>query len=52
MLMGGMIGSATYEGRLDEFMPLMRYCEKVHVGKSTTFGLGKIRIVGRKTTNG
>lgn len=47
MLMGGIVGSATYGGRLGEFMPLLRYCEKVHVGKATTFGLGKITIAGR-----
>jgi hypothetical protein len=43
MQMGGLAGRITYTGRLAEFMPLIRYCEKVHVGKATTFGLGKIR---------
>lgn len=41
MLMGGMIGAVTYTGDLTEFLPLIRFCEKVHVGKQTTFGLGK-----------
>lgn len=45
MLMGGMIGEATYQGRLAEFLPLIRYCEKVHLGKATTFGLGKIKAI-------
>ncbi len=44
MFIGGMVGSITYEGDLGEFLPLIRYCEKVHVGKATTFGLGKIRV--------
>jgi len=42
MLMGGMIGGITYRGKLAEYMPLIKFCEQVHVGKQTTFGLGKI----------
>ncbi len=42
MLMGGMIGSITYCGKLAEYLLLIDFCEKVHVGKQTTFGLGKI----------
>lgn len=44
MLMGGMIGEITYRGDLTEFLPLLRYCEKVHLGKATTFGLGQIQV--------
>lgn len=43
MLMGGMMGSVTYEGDIGEFMPLMDFCAQVHLGKQTAFGLGKIR---------
>ena len=43
MLMGGMAGSVTYTGNIDEFLPLVDFCEKAHLGKQTTFGLGKIR---------
>ena len=43
MLMGGMAGSVTYEGSIGEFLPLFEFCEQVHLGKQTTFGLGKIR---------
>ncbi|MFH1117074.1 MAG: CRISPR system precrRNA processing endoribonuclease RAMP protein Cas6 [Pseudomonadota bacterium] len=39
------MGRVTYEGRLGEFLPLIRFCETVHLGKATTFGLGKIRVV-------
>jgi len=44
MLMGGMTGSVRYRGKLAEYLPLLNFCEKVHVGKATTFGLGKIRV--------
>ena len=42
MLMGGMTGSTTYQGNLGEYMPLIDFCTKVHLGKQTAFGLGKI----------
>ena len=44
MLMGGMVGFITYEGELAEFLPLVEFCEKVHLGKQTTFGLGKFHF--------
>jgi hypothetical protein len=45
MLMGGITGTITYEGdNLAEFVPLLRYCEVVHLGKETSFGLGRISI--------
>jgi hypothetical protein len=44
MLMGGMVGEITYQGKLTEFLPLLQYCEKVHLGKATTFGLGQIQL--------
>jgi len=43
MLMGGMLGSAVYEGDLTEFLPLLDISSKVHIGKQTSFGMGKIR---------
>jgi len=46
MLMGGIIGEVSYSGDLTEFLPLVRLCEKVHIGKQTSFGLGKIEITG------
>ena len=42
MLMGGMIGSVSYEGKIGEYMPLIDFCTKAHLGKQTSFGLGKI----------
>ena len=50
MLMGGMVGTVTYCGDLTEFVPLLKFCEKVHLGKQTAFGLGRISTVyDRKT---
>jgi hypothetical protein len=44
MLLGGLLGSITYQGNLGEYLPLLRFVEKVHLGKATTFGLGKVRL--------
>lgn len=41
MPMKGVTGSVTYEGGVDEFFPLLDFCSRVHLGKNTTFGLGK-----------
>jgi CRISPR/Cas system endoribonuclease Cas6 (RAMP superfamily) len=46
MLMGGITGKVRYSGNLTEFIPLIKFCEKVHIGKQTSFGLGKIKITG------
>lgn len=43
MLMGGMIGSVTFEGKIGEYLPLIEFCSKVHLGKQTSFGLGKFK---------
>jgi CRISPR/Cas system endoribonuclease Cas6 (RAMP superfamily) len=45
MQLGGMVGAITYRGRLTEFLPLIRYSSRVHLGKATTFGLGKIEMI-------
>ena len=45
MNMGGLVGSVTYTGVLDDFLPFIKFCEKVHLGKQTAFGLGKIRCI-------
>lgn len=44
MLMGGLVGAITYEGKIGEYLPLLDFCSKVHLGKQTSFGLGKIRL--------
>lgn len=45
MKMGGLIGSITYEGDLKEFLPFILIGEYIHVGKGTSFGLGKYKII-------
>ena len=42
--MGGMLGSVTYRGEMGVFLPLIQLCEKFHIGKHTSFGLGKIKV--------
>lgn len=44
MLMGGMTGGVTYAGDMGEYLPLLDFCRQTHLGKQTTFGLGKIRV--------
>ena len=44
MNMGGITGAVTYEGELGEFMSLLDLAAEVHLGKQTTFGLGKVRV--------
>ena len=46
MMLGGIEGQIVYEGqRLAEFLPLLHYCEQTHLGKQTSFGLGKIEVL-------
>jgi len=42
MLIGGLIGSIVYEGNISQFIPFIDFASKVHIGKQTSFGLGKI----------
>lgn len=44
MLMGGLVGDILYEGSIGEYLPLIRFCEEVNVGKQTSFGLGKLVV--------
>ncbi len=44
MLLGGLVGSVVYEGDLAPYVPFLRLCQEVHIGKQTTFGLGKISV--------
>jgi CRISPR-associated endoribonuclease Cas6 len=46
MKMGGFVGSITFEGDLKAFLPFILLGEYIHVGKGTSFGLGKYEITG------
>ncbi|RMH36982.1 MAG: CRISPR system precrRNA processing endoribonuclease RAMP protein Cas6 [Nitrospirae bacterium] len=45
MALGGWLGEVTYEGPLGPFVPLLRAGEICHVGKGTSFGLGRYRLI-------
>ncbi len=40
----GFVGSVTLAGELGPFVPLLRAAEVLHVGKGTTFGLGRVAV--------
>lgn len=42
--MGGVQGEAIYQGDVDEFLPLLMAGELLHVGKATTFGMGRYEV--------
>lgn len=42
--LGGVKGSITIEGVLQPFLPFLEIAEKIHIGKNTTFGFGKILL--------
>ena len=44
MMLGGFIGEMEFEGDVTEFLPFLRFGELVHIGKATSFGLGKFKI--------
>lgn len=44
MKFGGWVGEITYKGDFQKYLPLLSLGEHIHVGKATTFGLGKYRI--------
>jgi hypothetical protein len=42
--LSGFVGSITYEGDFEEFLPLLHLGEYLHVGKNASFGNGWYRI--------
>jgi len=45
MKFGGLLGSITYQGNLQPFIPYLVLGEWTHVGGKTSFGLGKYEIL-------
>ncbi|MBU1754056.1 CRISPR system precrRNA processing endoribonuclease RAMP protein Cas6 [bacterium] len=44
MNLGGIVGKVTYQGNMEEFLPLIALGSYVHAGKGATFGLGKYEV--------
>ena len=44
MQLGGLVGSIFYEGALDDFAEYLAFAEIAHLGKQTSFGLGRIAV--------
>ena len=44
MLLGGLQGEIKYKGNLAIFMPFLMVAKDLHLGKQTSFGLGKIDV--------
>jgi hypothetical protein len=43
--MGGFVGEVTYEGDLEEFLPLLILGQYTHVGKYAVWGNGQYEVV-------
>jgi len=46
--LAGLAGTCVYTGELAPFQPLLTYCQEVHIGKQTIFGLGRMAILPEK----
>jgi len=44
MKLGDFVGDIVFAGNLNEFLPYIKMCEFLNVGKNSTFGLGKYKI--------
>jgi hypothetical protein len=45
MPLGGLVGSWKLDGNLDSLLPWLWLAQYLHVGKNTTFGLGRVDLV-------
>lgn len=45
MFQGGIMGEIVYKGDIKDFIPILLVGEFIHIGKFTTLGLGKYRVV-------
>jgi len=44
MRLGGLVGEVEFEGELAEFLPYLFLGELIHLGKGTSFGLGRYGV--------
>jgi len=44
---GGIIGEIEYRGKVGDFLPLIEIGSHIHIGKNTSFGLGKYIILNK-----
>lgn len=49
MKLGGLVGTASYQGNIRPFLPLIRLGEYLHLGKNTSFGMGKYCLASNLT---
>lgn len=49
MKLGGLMGEVTLNGKVSQYEHLLRLGEYLHVGKGTSFGLGKVEVVDDKS---
>ena len=47
MKLGGFIGTIGFKGGLKPFIPFLSLGEIIHIGKGTSFGLGRYRLEGK-----
>ncbi|MEW6488315.1 MAG: CRISPR system precrRNA processing endoribonuclease RAMP protein Cas6 [Thermodesulfobacteriota bacterium] len=45
MQLGGVVGTLVFEADLTPFAPWLAWAERLHLGKATSFGLGKLRLI-------
>jgi hypothetical protein len=45
MQLGGMLGTVSFSGRTGQYLPLFKLGEYLHIGKGSTFGLGKYQLL-------
>ena len=42
--LGGYLGDLMYKGSISDFWPILKIGELIHIGKNTSFGLGRILV--------
>ena len=50
MKLGGIVGKISFTGSLGKFLPYLLLAEYIHVGKETTFDLGKVKVISPSQT--